>query len=941
MSQSNEDKRLFLLDAYALIFRAYYAFIKNPRVNSRGQNTSAIFGFANTLLEIIRKEKPTHLAVVFDPPGGPTQRLETYSDYKANRDATPEDIKLSVPYIKRLIHAFRIPVLELPGYEADDVIGTLAKKAEREGYTTYMMTPDKDFAQLVSANIFMYKPARNGENAEIWGVDEVKKNFEIERVEQVIDYLGMMGDAVDNIPGIPGVGEKTAKKLIAEFGSIENLYDNLDKVQGKIGEKIAASKDLAYMSKNLATIITDAPIDFDDSSLVMEEPNLEELTGLFEELEFRTLLSRLNMAVVGSNEAAQAPSNAPKAPKQEGQMDLFGSPEGEELQHHSAAGQNIENTPHEYHLVKTEEEINDLIAMLEIAESFCFDTETTHIDALYAELVGMAFSLQKGSGYYVPMPADKDACRKLALRFKPVLEDSKIVKIGQNLKYDLTVLKHYGIELSDPLFDTMLAHYLLQPDMRHNMDLLSETYLNYSPVSIDTLIGKKGKNQITMRDVDVALVKEYAAEDADITLQLKEIFAPKLTENQMDSLFETIEMPLLPVLADMEWEGIGLDKAFLKDYEKELAQDLKRVESEIYEMAGHKFNIASPKQLGEILFEKMGIASQSKKTKTGQYSTAEDTLQKIAHEHPMIEKILEYRGTSKLISTYVSALPLMVNPNTGRVHTSFNQAVAATGRLSSNNPNLQNIPIRTPQGEKVRKAFIPRSDEFVLLSADYSQIELRLIASMSGDENMIDAFRQGQDIHAATAARVNGVAIDQVTREMRSHAKMVNFGIIYGISAFGLAERLNISRTEAKELIDTYFEKYPGIKTYMDSQIQFARDNGYVATMFGRRRYLADINSRNQTVRGFAERNAINAPIQGSAADVIKKAMISLHHEMKSKGLKSKMLLQVHDELVFDAHHSEMEELKSLVKANMENAVKLEVPLVVDMGTGQNWLEAH
>ncbi len=941
MSQSNEDKRLFLLDAYALIFRAYYAFIKNPRVNSRGQNTSAIFGFANTLLEIIRKEKPTHLAVVFDPPGGPTQRLETYSDYKANRDATPEDIKLSVPYIKRLIHAFRIPVLELPGYEADDVIGTLAKKAEREGYTTYMMTPDKDFAQLVSPNIFMYKPARNGENAEIWGVDEVKKNFEIERVEQVIDFLGMMGDAVDNIPGIPGVGEKTAKKLIAEFGSIENLYDNLDKVQGKIGEKIAAAKDLAYMSKNLATIITDAPIEFDEGALVMEEPNLEELTGLFEELEFRTLMSRLNVAVVGSNEAAPAPSSTTKAAKQDAQMDLFGSPEGEAEPHQRTAGQNIENTPHEYHLVKTEDEITALISLLESADSFCFDTETTHIDALYAELVGLAFSMKKGEGYYVPMPADKDACRKLALRFQHVLEDRKKLKIGQNLKYDLTVLKHYGIALSDPLFDTMLAHYLLQPDMRHNMDLLSETYLNYSPVSIDTLIGKKGKNQITMREVDVALVKEYAAEDADITLQLQEIFAPKLTENQMDSLFQSIEMPLLPVLADMEWEGIRLDTFFLKEYEKELAQELKRVELEIYEMAGHKFNIASPKQLGEILFEKMGIASQSKKTKTGQYSTAEDTLQKIAHEHPMIEKILEYRGTSKLISTYVSALPLMVNPNTGRVHTSFNQAVAATGRLSSNNPNLQNIPIRTPQGEKVRKAFVPRSEEFVLLSADYSQIELRLIASMSGDENMIDAFRQGQDIHAATAARVNGVAIDQVTREMRSHAKMVNFGIIYGISAFGLAERLNISRTEAKELIDTYFEKYPGIKTYMDSQIQFARDHGYVATMFGRRRYLADINSRNQTVRGFAERNAINAPIQGSAADVIKKAMISLHHEMKSKGLKSKMLLQVHDELVFDAHLSEMEELKGLVKANMENAVQLEVPLVVDMGTGQNWLEAH
>jgi DNA polymerase-1 len=941
MSQSNEDKRLFLLDAYALIFRAYYAFIKNPRVNSRGQNTSAIFGFANTFLEIIRKEKPTHLAVVFDPPGGPTQRLETYSDYKANRDATPEDIKLSVPYIKRLIHAFRIPVLELPGYEADDVIGTLAKKAEREGYTTYMMTPDKDFAQLVSPNIFMYKPSRNGENAEIWGVDEVKKNFEIERVEQVIDFLGMMGDAVDNIPGIPGVGEKTAKKLIAEFGSIENLYDNLDKVQGKIGEKIAAAKDLAYMSKNLATIITDAPIEFDEGALVMEEPNLEELTGLFEELEFRTLMSRLNVAVVGSNEAAQAPSSAPKTAKQEAQMDLFGSPEGEDMPRQMTAGQNIENTPHEYHLVKTEDEIAALISVLESAESFCFDTETTHIDALYAELVGFAFSMKKGEGYYVPIPADKDECRRLVLRFQSVLEDRKKLKIGQNLKYDLTVLKHYGIALSDPLFDTMLAHYLLQPDMRHNMDLLSETYLNYSPVSIDTLIGKKGKNQITMREVDVALVKEYAAEDADITLQLQEIFAPKLTENQMDSLFQSIEIPLLPVLADMEWEGIRLDTAFLKEYEKELAQELKRVEMEIYEMAGQKFNIASPKQLGEILFEKMGIASQSKKTKTGQYSTAEDTLQKIAHEHPMIEKILEYRGTSKLISTYVSALPLMVNPNTGRVHTSFNQAVAATGRLSSNNPNLQNIPIRTPQGEKVRKAFIPRSEEFVLLSADYSQIELRLIASMSGDENMIDAFRQGQDIHAATAARVNGVAIDQVTREMRSRAKMVNFGIIYGISAFGLAERLNISRTEAKELIDTYFEKYPGIKTYMDSQIQFARDNGYVATMFGRRRYLADINSRNQTVRGFAERNAINAPIQGSAADVIKKAMISLHHEMKSRGLKSKMLLQVHDELVFDAHHSEMAELKGLVKANMENALKLEVPLVVDMGTGQNWLEAH
>lgn len=941
MSQSNEDKRLFLLDAYALIFRAYYAFIKNPRVNSRGQNTSAIFGFTNTLLEIIRKEKPTHLAVVFDPPGGPTQRLEAYPDYKANRDATPEDIKLSVPYIKRLIHAFRIPVLELPGYEADDVIGTLAKKAEREGYTTYMMTPDKDFAQLVSKNIFMYKPARNGENAEIWGVNEVKKNFEIERVEQVIDYLGMMGDAVDNIPGIPGVGEKTAKKLLAEFGSIENLYANVDKVQGKIGEKIAAAKELAYMSKQLATIITDAPIEFDESSLVMEEPNLEELTGLFEELEFRTLLSRLNVTTTSAGAPESDASTPNKPPKEDGQMDLFGESTGENAQEKVLRGKNIDNTPHAYHLVKSEAEISQLLSLLEGSSAFCFDTETTHIDAMYAELVGLAFSLKKGEGWYVPMPADKEACQTLVNRFKAVLEDPKKQKIGQNLKYDLTVLKHYGIELSDPLFDTMLAHYLLQPDMRHNMDLLSETYLDYSPVSIDTLIGKKGKNQITMRDVDENLVKEYAAEDADITLQLKEIFAPQIVENNMEALFKTIEMPLMPVLADMEWEGIRLDTTFLKEYEVELAKDLKRVELEIYELAGHKFNIASPKQLGEILFEKMGIGGQSKKTKTGQYSTAEDTLQKIAHEHPMIEKILEYRGTSKLISTYVSALPLMVNPNTGRVHTSFNQAVAATGRLSSNNPNLQNIPIRTPQGEKVRKAFIPQSEEFVLLSADYSQIELRLIASMSEDENMIEAFRAGQDIHAATASRVNGVPLDQVTREMRSHAKMVNFGIIYGISAFGLAERLNISRTEAKELIDTYFEKYPGIKKYMDSQIQFARDNGYVATMFGRRRYLADINSRNQTVRGFAERNAINAPIQGSAADVIKKAMIALHHEMKAGKMKSKMLLQVHDELVFDAHVSELEELKELVKGNMENAVKLEVPLVVDVGAGQNWLEAH
>ena len=906
-------------------------------------NTSAIFGFTTTLLNVLKDEDPTHIAVVFDPPG-PTERVETYSDYKANREAMPEDIRGSIDYIKNIIKAFRIPALEVAGYEADDVIGTLAKKAEKHGYKTYMMTPDKDFGQLVSPNIFMYKPARMGNGVEIWGEKEVCDRFQIERVDQVIDFLGMMGDAVDNIPGITGVGEKTAQKFLAAYGSMEGLYEHTHELKGKLKEKVEQSKEQAFMSKMLATIITDVPIDFDEEDLIREEPDADRLKDIFEELEFRRLSERIFRTAPASNPEKETASSESGSVKKEAseeahvQMDLFGGNEDAPTPH---TFNTIESTDHRYALTDTPEMRAALISALGQQKEFCFDTETTGLDARNAELVGISFSWKAGQGWYVPVPSDRSAAEDIVREFKDVLENPEITKIAQNIKYDLQVLLSYGISIQGNLKDTMLIHYLLHPDMRHNMDFLAESYLHYKPVSIESLIGKKGKNQRSMRDVEISKVAEYAAEDADITFQLCEELWPELENDGIHKVYEEIEAPLVPVLAQMEREGIKLDSAFLRKYSEELKTEALQIEKRIYDLAGEHFNIHSPAQLGQILFGKLKLIDKPKKTKTGQFSTSEDILSKLAKDHDIVNEVLEYRSVTKLISTYVDALPDMADPDTGRIHTSYNQAVAATGRLSSNNPNLQNIPIRTERGRKIREAFIAGDPDHVLFAADYSQIELRLIAALSGDQGMIEAFRSGQDIHAATAAKVYGISLEEVDREMRSKAKMVNFGIIYGISAFGLADRLNISRGEAKEIIDSYFEKYPRIKEYMDESIAFARDHGYVKTLFGRKRHLKDINSRNATVRGFAERNAINAPIQGSAADIIKLAMIDIHHKLRNSTLQSKMLLQVHDELVFEAPRNELEELKAMVTTSMEGAAQLDVPLVVDTGTGYNWLEAH
>jgi DNA polymerase-1 len=935
------DKRLFLLDAYALIYRAYFAFSRNPRINSKGMNTSAIFGFTTTLLNVLKDEDPTHIAVVFDPPG-PTERVETFSDYKANREAMPEDIRNSIDHIKSIIRSFRIPALEVPGYEADDVIGTLAKKAEKHGYTTYMMTPDKDFGQLVSPNIFMYKPARMGNGVEIWGEKEVCERFQIKRVDQVIDFLGMMGDAVDNIPGIPGVGEKTAQKFLAAYDSMEGLYENTDQLKGKLKEKVENGKEQAFMSKMLATIITDAPIDFDEEDLIREEPDAESLKSIFEELEFRRLSERIFRSAPGpkgkvddsnANISERADVDAPQV-----QMDLFGGNEDAPTPH---TFNTLENTEHNYVLTQSPEMRAALIAALRQQSQFCFDTETTGLDARNAELVGMSFSWKAHQAWYVPIPSDPKEAEDILADFKPLFEDPNINKIAQNIKYDIQVLANYGIVVQGALQDTMLVHYLLHPDMRHNMDFLAESYLHYRPVPIEQLIGKKGKNQKNMRDVDPAQVSDYAAEDADITFQLFNKLWPELREQDILKVYEEIEAPLIPVLAHMERTGIALDSDFLRNYSEELKIQARQIEEKIYALAGEHFNIHSPAQLGQILFGKLKLVEKPKKTKTGQFSTSEDILSKLAKDHDIVNQVLEYRSVTKLISTYVDALPELVDPKTGRIHTSYNQAVAATGRLSSNNPNLQNIPIRTERGRKVREAFVAKDDSSVLFAADYSQIELRLIAALSGDQGMIEAFKLGQDIHAATASKVYGVSLEEVDRDMRSKAKMVNFGIIYGISAFGLADRLNIARGEAREIIDSYFEKYPRIKEYMDESIAFARDHGYVKTLFGRKRHLKDINSRNATVRGFAERNAINAPIQGSAADIIKLAMIDIHQKLKDSSLQGKMLLQVHDELVFEAPKSELSELESLVVSSMEGAAELAVPLVVESGVGSNWLEAH
>ena len=924
------EKKLFLLDAFALIYRAHFAFIKNPRINSKGLNTSAVFGFCNTLLEVLNKENPTHIAVVFDAPAVTNRELE-YSEYKANREEMPEDLRMAIPYVKQLIDAFNIPSIMLNGYEADDLIGTLAKKAEKRGFTTYMMTPDKDFAQLVSQNIFMYRPGRGGNPAQKWGVNEVCERFEVDDPIKVIDILGLWGDSVDNIPGIPGIGEKTSKKLIKQYGSVENLIANAHELKGKQQENVINFAEQGLLSKKLATIILDAPVELEEQDLKVEAPDEEKILSLFSELEFRALSKR----VLGENAKIEIP-----APTAGTQMDLFNS-HSEENNETGKELKSIENVNANYTLIVTEEERLKLISILKDSKTVCFDTETTGINAHLAELVGLCFSVKKGEGFYLPISEEQETARKELLEFLPVFHDESIEKVAQNIKYDLTILKRYGIEVKGPLFDTMIAHYLFQPDMKHGMDLLAENYLNYKTIPIESLIGKKGKNQRSMRDLDPIEVLNYAAEDADITLQLKDIFAAKLKETNNEDLFNQIEIPLSKVLAKMEMNGVNLDKEVLESFSNELDGSLTELRESILSHAGVEFNLDSPKQLGEVLFDHLKIDEKAKKTKTGQYQTNEDTLLKLVSKHPIIQFILDYRPLKKLKSTYVSALPNMVNPSTGRIHTSYMQTVAATGRLSSNNPNLQNIPIRTEKGREIRKAFIPKNDEFILLAADYSQIELRIIAALSKDQGMVNAFNSGIDIHSATASKVFDVELDQVTREQRSKAKMVNFGIIYGISAFGLSQRLNIPRKEAKFIIDSYFEKYSRIKEYMDESIDFARKNGYVKTIKNRKRYLKDINSSNAIVRGFAERNAINAPIQGSAADVIKIAMINIDEAMEQEKLKSSMILQVHDELVFDVYKPELNQVTELVRFHMENAVQIGVPLTVEMDTGSNWLEAH
>ena len=945
----SDKKRLFLVDAYALIFRGYYAFIKNPRINSKGLDTSAIMGFMNSLIDVIKREKPDHLAVCFDK-GGSVDRVEMYEEYKANRDETPEAIKMAIPYIHEILRAMHIPILEKEGYEADDIIGTLSRQAEDQGYVTYMVTPDKDFAQLVTDNIFMYRPKSFGGGYETWGIPEVQKKFEVEHPEQVIDFLGMMGDSSDNIPGLPGVGEKTAKKFIKEFGSMENLLANTDQLNGKMKEKIEANKELGILSKKLAKIMLDVPVNFDEKDFELNHPDVEAVEAIFQELEFRRLTENFlktfnaedNLPETETiSETPDPKISKPKTSAGSGQFSLFDS-DDTSLEEVTVYKRNTADSySHFYQSVTGELGAKLFIEKLLKHSSVCFDTETTGLDPITAELVGIAFSWESGKGFYLPFPENKDQAQELIERLRPFFENEAIEKIGQNLKYDIKVLNKYNIEVKGKLFDTMLAHYLINPDMRHNMDVLAETYLNYTPISIENLIGKKGKNQLSMREVALEKQTEYAVEDADITLQLKEYFQTELGEANTQKLFDDIEIPLLKVLADMELEGINLDKDFLQKLSVDLDEEIKTLEQDIYREAGEEFNIASPKQLGDILFDKMKLVDKPKKTKTGQYATSEDILSYLAKDHEIIQHILDFRGLTKLKSTYVDALPNQVLTSTHRVHTDYMQTVAATGRLSSNNPNLQNIPIRTERGRQVRKAFIPRNDDYTLLAADYSQIELRIIAALSEEENMIQAFKNGEDIHASTAAKVFNVPISEVTREQRSNAKTVNFGIIYGVSAFGLSNQTDLSRSEAKELIDTYYATYPKLRKYISKQVDFARDHGFVQTVLGRRRYLKDINSRNGVVRGAAERNAVNAPIQGSAADIIKIAMINIHKKLKEGNFKTKMLLQVHDELVFDAFKEELDSVKSLIKSEMESAYKLAVPLVVDIGVGNNWLEAH
>ncbi len=929
---SENKKRLFLLDAYALIYRSYFAFIKNPRFNSKGMNTSAMFGFVNTLDQLLKNEKPSHIAIVFDL-SGPTFRHEMFSEYKANREEMPEDLRKSIPYIRRIIEAYNIPILEKEGFEADDVIGTLAKMAETKGYETFMVTPDKDYAQLVSENIFMYKPGRGGNEIEIWGVDQIKENFMVERPEQVIDVLGLMGDTADNIPGCPGVGPKTAMKLIADFGSIDNLYKNIDQLKGKQKENLETYEKQVRMSQVLARIILDVPVLFDETALKMSDPDFPKLKNIFSELEFRTFLERL------SADAGQAPVAPLPTPGFE-QGTLFGAAL-EPLVVEEKNFDSIDTVPHDYYLIETPEQRASLRAELSIQDEFCFDTETTSLNTREAELVCLSFSFRGHEAYCVPVPKEREKALAVVTEFRMVFGDERIVKIGQNLKYDISVLMNYGIEVKGPLYDTMIAHYLIQPELRHNLDYLCEQYLKYEKVTTESLIGKKGKSQMNMRQVPIEKLKDYACEDADLTLQLKKAIDPELDQAGVRRLFNEVEMPLVHVLADMEMTGVKINPEELNRYAEILRHQIIDIEREIFTLAGEEFNISSPKQLGVILFEKLKIDPNAKKTKTKQYSTSEDVIEKLADRHPVIGKILDYRGLKKLLSTYVEALPQLINPRTGKIHTSYNQAVAATGRLSSTDPNLQNIPIRDANGREIRKAFIPSDGDHLFLSADYSQIELRIMAALSKDGQMLEAFRNGDDIHAITASKIYKIPVSEVSSDMRRKAKTANFGIIYGISAFGLSQRLNIPRTEAKELIDGYFENFPGVKQYMDDSILKAREAGFVQTIMGRKRYLSDINSANAVVRGVAERNAINAPIQGSAADIIKIAMINIWSEMKRQKLQSKMVMQVHDELNFDVLHNEIDRMKEIVQNGMENAVDIGLPLTVEMNTGDNWLEAH
>ncbi len=933
---TNTEKKLFLLDAMALIYRAHFAFSKNPRINSKGLNTGAVLGFTNTLLEVLNKEKPTHIAVAFDT-SAPTFRHEIFPEYKAQREESPEDIRTAIPIVKEEVKAFNIPVVELDGYEADDIIGTLAKKAAAKGFKVYMMTPDKDFAQLVEDNIILYKPAFMGNAVDVLGVPEVLKKFDIEKVDQVRDFLGLQGDASDNIPGIPGIGPKTAVKLLKQYGTLESLLEHADELKGKQKENVIKYRDQALLSKKLATIITDVPVEFDEEQFAYKGFDEAKLKALFDKLEFRNLGKR----VFGVGDKT-TPSPEDK------QLSLFeatsvseqeASTESEEEE--PQVKKDIFGTIHDYHLMDTSELIRELAEYLTQQEEFCFDTETTNLNAREAELVGISFAWVAGEAYYVPVPGNRKQADKIVGLLRPVLEDKKIRKIGQNIKYDILVLKNYGIEVGGDLFDTMLAHYLFEPDKRHNMDVLAETYLNYKPVPIETLIGKKGVKQGNMRDVEVEKVVAYAAEDADITLQLKQKFDPIIKEKGLEKLYHEVEIPLIRVLAAMEYEGVKVDKKTLKQLSEEMGAQSQAMEKEIYELADVQFNISSPKQLGEVLFEKLKLTDKPKKTRTGQYATGEEILTALAKKHEIARKILEYREIQKLKSTYVDTLPELISPKDGRIHTSYNQAVAATGRLSSTNPNLQNIPVRTEKGREIRKAFIPRDKHHILFSADYSQIELRIMASFSGDESMIEAFRQGRDIHATTAAKIFKVPLDQVDEDMRRKAKTANFGIIYGISAFGLSQRLDIPRREAAEIIDAYFKEFPAVKQYMDKVIKKAREQEYVETILGRRRYLRDINSRNQTMRSFAERNAVNAPIQGSAADIIKVAMIRIHNWIQEKKLKSKMIMQVHDELVFDVYKKERSLLEEKVPEFMKTAIELKVPMEVGIGFGENWLEAH